>query len=182
MPIYRPDVETLSIWSMMQAGTHKSIAAILAENDMVKAAAAPAVAPGAPPHAYAAAVDLITRATGNCVGQAAVQEIRGARSADLVLNPIDNTLSIYRALHPGTAAAITAAINASGGVAAIAAAGDAGTLVFQLSRMAGRCIGQEIIAEAASLLSITGRLQTLLGGAAKVAAAIKALKAAGAIH
>ena len=62
------------------------------------------------------------------------------------------------------------------------ATGDATTIVFQISRMAGRCIGQEIVAEAASLLTMTGRLQVLLGGAAKIEAAIKALKAAGAVR
>src|SRR5205085_9268369 len=116
-------------------------------------------------------------ATGNCVGQAAVEEIRGAHSADLVLNPIDNTLSIFHVLHPGSAAAMTAAINSTDELPAIVATGDATTIVFRISRMVGRCIGQEIVAEAASLLTVTGRLQALLGGAAKVEGAIEALKA-----
>jgi hypothetical protein len=181
MAIYKPKVELGSVWSMMGRGTHGSVAEYLGDNNMVKTALQPVLADPSNAQARAALIDLLARATGNCVGQAVVQELRGAKPADLVLNPVDNTLSIYHVLHPGTAKGIATAINTSDATPGIIASQDATTVVFQISRMAGRCIGQEIIAEALSLVSIVGKLEALLGGAAKVDAAIGALKKSGVV-
>jgi hypothetical protein len=182
MSILKPGAETLSIWSMMAGGTHRSIAEYLNDNSSVKQAVEPVAADPTDAHAVAALVDLLTRATGNCIGQAVVQELRKTKPADLVLNPVDNTLSIYHALHPGTTAAITAAINTYSGLKDVVATKDAPTIVFQISRMVGRCVGQDIIAETIGLVGITGKLEAFVGGAEAVKAAIAALKAAGAIH
>src|SRR5262249_45023453 len=131
---------------MMQGGTHAQIASVLDDDPMVKSALADLAASPGDAHARAALIDVLTRTTGNCVGQAAIQEVKHVKPDALTLKPEDHTVSIYKVLPPDTAKAISVTINGKADAQMVLASGDAPTIVRQISRMAGRCIGQAILA------------------------------------
>ena len=136
-----PNKETAkSIWKVLPGGTHAKIAAALAADDAVKAALAKVKAAPSDKKARTDLIDIVTRDTGNCIGQALVHQS---------LQPGDDQRSVFKVLKPGTEASIATAIGSDKdeqlGLKDPPASPDAKKgPVFAISRMTGRCVGESL--------------------------------------
>src|SRR5436305_1881432 len=97
-----PDNEDqpLSIWKVMNQGTHARIVKVLeADADVTGVLAAFRQSPSGTTRDKA--VNTLVRYTGNCIGQAAIQEAQGKGASELTLTPSDPSRSIYKVLPDG---------------------------------------------------------------------------------
>jgi 2-keto-3-deoxy-galactonokinase len=149
----------ISIWKVMNPGTHAKIVQVL-ENDAKVRQVLAAFTQSPSGTTRDQAVDTIVRFTGNCIGQAAVQEAQGSSASDLALTPSDPNRSIYKVLPNGEGPIFTV-IDADASARAALHAGNDDATVSLISRMTGRCVGQTLFSLALGLPSIVGKLLAL---------------------
>ena len=148
-----PDDENtpISIWKVMNAGTHAAIVKVL-EKDADIAAVLKAFNATPNEAARDKAIDTMVRFTGNCLGQAALQEADGHGAGSLQFTPKDSTKSIFRALKDGERPIFTV-IDADAQARNALHQGHNDVTISLISRMTGRCVGQSLFGAGISLLS-----------------------------
>jgi hypothetical protein len=151
--------QPISMWKVMNPGTHAKIVQVL-ENDATVKQALAAFAQSPSDQTRDQAVNTIVRFTGNCIGQAAIQEAQGSGASELNLTPNDPTRSIYRVL-PGGENPIFTVIDADANARNALHTGNNDATVSLISRMTGRCVGQTLFGQAIGLPNIVGRLMAL---------------------
>ncbi len=161
--MFKVSDETESLWRLLAPGTHARIASVLDADASVQADIRAKLAHPGDSAARAALFVLITRLTGNCVGQAILQEVQGKHAGDLSLTPGSDKESLFKALQTGTEADIATAIGGAAATHLALASGDHATIVRSISRMTGNCLGQAIVAQGASLPMLIGKLRGLSG-------------------
>jgi hypothetical protein len=156
MPSFNPNQERPSVWTLMKGGTHARIVKALLADDVVVNAVKAKLAHPDDNAARDHLLDIITRRTGNCIGQAI---------AGKSLAPEDEMLTIFRLLPSSTAGAISTAIGGSQATHNALATGDVTKIVTPLSRMVGRCVFQAVVGKVGSfgLGDIAGELLRLAG-------------------
>ena len=136
---FNPNREAGSTWSFLAPGTHGRIVSILDPDPKVKAALAAAIAKPTDKALRTKLINVVARATGNCIGLAILHQ---------KLDPNDDVRSVYKAMKAGVEADVVTAIDADTneqlGLKDPPASNDAKKgPVFAISRMTGRCVGQE---------------------------------------
>src|SRR5437588_6851597 len=86
-----------AMWKVMNHGTHAQIVKVL-EADSQITTVLKAFKAGPSDATRDKAIDTIVRFTGNCIGQAAIQEAKGKKASELTLTPAADSQSIYKLL------------------------------------------------------------------------------------
>ncbi len=135
-----PDSEDapVAVWKVMKPGTHAAIVQALEADTTIKGV-------------------LIVRFTGNCIGQAAVQELAGKDPGNLAFTPNDPTKSIYRVLPQGEEPIFTV-IDADAQARNALHQGNNDATISLISRMTGRCVGQTLFGLGIGFFSAVGKL------------------------
>ena len=129
----------------MPGGTHARIANALDTDAQVLAAIQAKLDDPNNAVKRTAVIEVITRSTANCIGQAVARK---------PFTPGDSTLSVFKALKGGTDAEIVLEIGGSADTHAALATADVPTIVRKISRMTGNCIGQAAVAQGIGLLGL----------------------------
>jgi hypothetical protein len=157
-----PDSEDqpISIWKVMNHGTHARIVQVLeTDADVQHVLAAFKQSPSGTTRDQA--VNTIVRFTGNCIGQAAIQEAQGKGASALTLTPNDQSRSIYKVLPEGENPIFTV-IDADSDARNALHAGNDDATVSLISRMTGRCVGQTLVGLGMGLPGVVARLTALI--------------------
>ncbi len=153
-----PDSEDapVAVWKVMKPGTHAAIVQALEADTTIKGVLADF---NNTPNAATRdkAVDTIVRFTGNCIGQAAVQELAGKDPGNLAFTPNDPTKSIYRVLPQGEEPIFTV-IDADAQARNALHQGNNDATISLISRMTGRCVGQTLFGLGIGFFSAVGKL------------------------
>jgi hypothetical protein len=144
----------------MTQGTHAQIVKVLEADADIQAALA-AFKSGPSDTTRDKAIDTIVRYTGNCIGQAALQEAQGKGPGALSLTPKDASRSIYKALPTGEQPIFTA-IDADASARDALHTGNDDTTVTLVSRMTGRCVGQSLFGLGIGLPAVLAKLELTL--------------------
>jgi hypothetical protein len=146
----------ISVWKVMKPGTHAQIVKVLEADADIKAALT--AFKNSPSDATRdKAVDTTVRFTGNCIGQAALQELEDKDPAELALTPKDPAKSIYRVLTGGQKPIFTV-INADANTRNALHGGNQDAIVSLISRMTGRCVGQTLFGQGIGFFAAVGKL------------------------
>lgn len=153
-----PGKESGSTWSYMNRGTHERIASILDHDIHVTSAMQNLLSNLNDIDVRTSLIDIIVRETGNCIGQAVIQELDRKHTAELKLDPSDGSKSMYCVMDANTVADIVSCIKGNGDAQTVLGGGNPLAIVRSISRMTGRCIGQELDSAIDGLFAIVSKL------------------------
>ena len=156
-----PDNENapVAVWKVMKPGTHAAIVkALEADADISQVLQAFKNNPSSTTRDNA--VTTLVRYTGNCIGQAALQEMQGKDPASLTFTPKDPTVSIYKVLQQGEEPIFTV-IDADANTRNALHQGNNDATISLISRMTGRCVGQTLFQAGIGFFAAAGKLKTL---------------------
>lgn len=139
-----------ALWKALPPGTHGRIVPALAADDRVRNRVQDVAASPGNAQKRSALIEAVVRLTGNCLGQAITHQ---------KLQPENDQVSVFRIMKAGAAARIEKAIGELSDQQIGLAPGDAKGPISTISRMTGRCAGEEIL----DSMSLPAALKLLVG-------------------